>query len=383
VRNFRLGTVAAVAAGLLVPAIAQAADTQSSLYDCQPRDQKAANPPPRPDLSPKMDAVVAEAIASDDFKQVCPAGEVPEPTKTNESPMADPPSPARSETELTQDNAGVQKAQGASASRVKFGPRHGRHRGRFGASISRQPNGGFWYSWAGGWQGVAGSKGVNGLFVQQTNEQPYIPTWENNASAHSLGQLWGINEGGGGCDSTVETGWSESSGQFKDFNPHLFIFAFDCGVNRGYACTTCGNWVQSSTVAFPNMTVTHNDVFHVYGAEMAGNNWWFYYDGQWVGYIPHAVWAIRFPYVLNELEAGGEVATPEKWTCADMGYGGLFGTHPWAAMFSSVWYVYNNSTQGETANMLYQHRLDSDTGAYTSGNWAYNYQFRYGGPGWC
>ena len=151
VKGFRLGTVAAVAAGLLVPAIAQAADTPSSLYDCQPRDQKAANPPPQPDLSPKMDAVVAEAIASDDFKQVCPAGEVPEPTKTNESPMADPPSPAKSETEPTQDNAGVQRAQGASASRVKFGHRHGRHRGRLerrfqgsrmGASGTRGPEAG-------------------------------------------------------------------------------------------------------------------------------------------------------------------------------------------------------------------------------------------------
>jgi hypothetical protein len=126
------------------------------------------------------------------------------------------------------------------------------------------------------------------------------------------------------------------------------------------------------------MTVSHNDVCHLYGAEMTGNNICFYYDGQWVG-DPHSTYVYTFPYQFTRLEAGGEVETPSYYTCADVGYGGLYESHPWAVMFAAVWYNYQG--QPETANMPYS--LDSDTAAYTSGNWAGGNQFRYGGPGWC
>jgi hypothetical protein len=364
VKCFRLGTIAAVAASMLVPAIAQAADTPSSLYDCQPRDQEAAKPPPQPDLPPKLDAVLAEAIASDDFKQVCPAGEVPEPTRTNPSPK----------TLLPAEDG----ATGARLSRVRGGRTHGT---RKSASKSRVAIGSFWYSWAYGNQELPASKGVTGLWAAQTNEQPYIDYSESVAGAHSIGQLWGSNEvGGAGCNSTSEIGWSESAGQFGDVNPHLFIFGFDCGVSLGYAYVGSGNWVQSSSVVFPNSTLTHNDVFHIYGTHLAGNNWWFYYDGQWVGYIPQGAWKNHFPWVVKRLTAGGEVATPNYSTCTDMGYGGLFGSHPWAAMFREVWYEYENNTKTGNANL---YGASSDPSSYSTGNWVGGYQFRYGGPGWC
>ena len=63
-----------------------------------------------------------------------------------------------------------------------------------------------------------------------------------------------------------------------------------------------------------------------------------------------------------------------------MGYGGLFGSHPWAAMFREVWYEYENNTKTGNANL---YGASSDPSSYSTGNWVGGYQFRYGGPGWC
>jgi hypothetical protein len=356
----------AVMASLLVPVIVQAAETSPSLYDCRARDPQAADPPPQPDLPPKMDAVLAEAIASDDFEQICPAGEVPEPTGTKAVP------------EKILAPTVTQSAQaGPVRARRNSGRRHGR-----GASTSREYSGGFWYSWAMGRQAYSSSKNVNAFFISQTNEQPYIDFGESTAGAHSLGQLWTINRASESCYSTTETGWSESQGQFGDVNPHLFVHAFDCGAAMGYAGKGL-SWVQSSGVIFPNSTLSHNDVFHVYGAKLDGNNWWIYYDGQWVGYIPNGAWAYHFPWRTQEAEAGGEVSTPNIWTCTDMGYGGLYGTHPWAAMVNYNWIEYNWSTQSAWA---YLSGWANDPNAYVTGNWNSGGQgtnFRYGGPGYC
>jgi hypothetical protein len=117
---------------------------------------------------------------------------------------------------------------------------------------------------------------------------------------------------------------------------------------------------------------------------MTGNNWWIYYDGQWVGYIPHSRWAYYFPNVINEAQAGGEVMTVNYSTCADMGYNALFGGNPEAAMFSSVWYEYNYNTQSANTDLS---SYSSDPSNYATGNWSsppnHGYAFRYGGPGWC
>jgi hypothetical protein len=142
-------------------------------------------------------------------------------------------------------------------------------------------------------------------------------------------------------------------------------------------------WVQSSSVVFPNSVLTHNDTFHVYGARMDGNNWWIYYDGQWVGYVPHSAWVELFPSVLTEIQAGGEVATPNLISCADMGYAGLFGTNGSAAMFSDVWYEYNYNKESSSAYMT---KYASDPSYYSTGHWDAGHpgsEFRYGGPGWC
>lgn len=378
-RGFRWGLLIAVAVSALAPAVGQAAYTSPSLYDCEPRDPNIASPPPQPDLPPDVEAKLAKAIASDDFAAVCPSGEVPEPTRIPQIQKRLP----------TPRHA----SGGAAAASRAWGGRHfspsGRKPGRkaAGARASRSAINGYWYSWSIGYQQYLVSKGVNSLFVVQTNEQPYIPTGESELGAHSSAQLWAIEQAPkGGCFSTTETGWSESIGQFKDVSPHLFVYSMDCGGNGVYSSNEYGGfyWVQSSAVTFPNQALTHNDAFHVYGARMTGNNWWIYYDGQWVGYIPHSRWAYNFPNVINEAQAGGEVMTVNYSTCADMGYNALFGGNPAAAMFSNVWYEYNYNTQSANTDLL---SYSSDPSNYATGNWSsppnHGYAFRYGGPGWC
>jgi len=373
-----LGLLIAVAFSVLVSGVARASYTSPHLYDCEPRDPNIASPPPQPKLPPEVAALLPAAVASDEFKDVCPKGEVPEPTGIRQIQKKLPRPGALSDG----------TASSSSAWRGRSSAPGGKKRGKKapGAKASRAALNGYWYSWSIGYQQYLASKGLNSLFVVQTNEQPYIPTTESQLGAHSSGQLWAIKQGGGGCFSTTETGWSESIGQFGDIAPHLFVYSIDCGGGGIYSSNEYGGfyWQQSSTVTFPNQALTHNDAFHVYGARMAGNNWWIYYDGQWVGYIPHSRWAYQFPNVITESQAGGEVMTVNHSTCADMGYAALFGGNPGAAMFSNVWYEYNYNTQSANADL---YSYSSDPSYYATGNWAYppnhGYAFRYGGPGWC
>jgi Neprosin len=369
----------ALAAGLVamaclvaVPGL-EAAYTAPHLYDCGPRDPRAADPPPLPQLPPEVAAQLPEAIAANDFRRLCPPGEVPKPTRIpNHAKRVAP----------TAAHGGESAPLGRvwAPARRKAGKRGGQ------AGASRSALGGFWYSWSIGYQLYYPSQGINGLFALQTNERPYIPESESKLNAHSSAQIWAIKRGGAGCYSTAETGWSESIGQFGDSKPHLFVYSIDCGVGNAYSSNAFGgiNWVQSSPVAFPNMALTNNDTFHVYGARMDGNNWWIYYDGQWVGYIPHSSWSYMFPNVITEAQAGGELMTVNHNTCADMGYAGLYGGNPGAAMFANVWYEYNYNTQS-TSTYLTSH--SSDPSYYATGNWSsppnHGYAFRYGGPGWC
>jgi hypothetical protein len=354
----------------LIASTADAAYSPPSSYDCRPRPVNMASPPPKPQLPARAQEAEQRAIAAEGFHPLCPAGEVPYPTGGGDMVKATPPA-GRALGAPGTDPQFLRSTQG-----------RGGHRGR-GARTSRETWAGKWYSWATGYQQFAATKNVNALWAEQTNEQPYIDYAESLNWAHSLGQIWALGwPADSNCWSTAETGWSESAGQYGDVNPHLFVFAFDCGVGIGEAGGSLP-WVQNSLVVFPRAVVSHNDVFHTYGARLDGNNWWIYYDGQWVGYIPHSAWKQYFPSVLKEIQTGGEVATQNYSTCTDMGYGGLYGTHPWAAMFQHVWYEYNWSQNAATAAL---NKYSSDPSYYNTGHWDLGYPgtlFRYGGPGWC
>ena len=109
-RGFRLGLLIAAAVSALAPAVGKAAYTSPSLYDCEPRDPNIAKPPPLPDLPPEVAALLPKAIESNEFKAVCPKGEVPEPTPIARIPKRVAPSLSAA-------------GQEAGASRVRAGRR--------------------------------------------------------------------------------------------------------------------------------------------------------------------------------------------------------------------------------------------------------------------
>jgi hypothetical protein len=165
---------ALILASLLASSWVQAAPyTSPFLYDCQPRDPNMAKPPPPPELPPQVAAQLPEAIESDHFEAVCPEGEVPEPTGTKQFPKMTPPAAGAAEPGAVQVQ-GVRARLHAGGGKVRGGHKHRKKVPRATAS-ERQEHNGYWFSYSLGSQEYAASKGVNGLWVSQTNELPYIP----------------------------------------------------------------------------------------------------------------------------------------------------------------------------------------------------------------
>lgn len=260
-------------------------------------------------------------------------------------------------------------------------------RAAHGASAARQFRGNAWYSWVNPSEYTGGTI-LNYAYDIQTNEQPFVDYGRDGNASHSLGQLWAVDPWApNNTSSTVELGWSESLGQFGDVQPHLFIAMSDAGVypGGGYVGNGIIPWVQSSSSAYPNMAVAHSGGWHSYAVwnyQYAGN-WWVYYDGQWLGYIPPGAWHTHFPAYMDYFQAGGEVATGTQYTCTDMG-NGQYGTSGSAAQVGQAGVGWGNPQSTAVANLT---NSVSDPNAYNSGNWSgpnnTGYSFRYGGNGWC
>jgi hypothetical protein len=221
---------------------------------------------------------------------------------------------------------------------------------------------------------------VSGLWVLQRNEQPTFDLADATDSGHSLGQLWVVDRRGPACTSSVEIGWTVSPEQYGDLQPHLFVYAWDCGVGLGYVGQSSIPWVQRSHVIAPNAVLGHGRSLHRYGVELRGGAWWFSYDGRWLGYIPSSAWVRRFPSVITETEVGGEVAVPGYGACTTMGNEGRYGTDPRAALVSGVWYKRGGS------RIAARLKGYSSNARYTTGGWergGLGDRFRYGGPGRC
>lgn len=231
-----------------------------------------------------------------------------------------------------------------------------------------------------GFQGFAGRRRVTGLWALQQNARPSVDDPSGEREAHSLGQLWAVAQRGPDCMSDVEMGWTVSQGQYGDAQPHLFMYAWDCGVGLGYVGQSSIPWVQRSDSIAPNAPLNYGPAQHLYGVQLKGGNWWFNYDGQWVGYIPRSAWTRLFPTRIQEGEVGGEVATPELETCTTMGSEGLYGTNKLATRVAYAWYM-----RRRVALPAKLHHYSTDP-QYTTGGWRRGRagpRFRYGGPGWC
>jgi hypothetical protein len=183
------------------------------------------------------------------------------------------------------------------------------------AYASRELIGGGWYSWA--------------LGAQQTSRG--FPTSLMNRAISSRTFKAGTRIAWASCGESTrphQTAYrplrragSRRPGSTQTSIHTWFISRFDNG--SGAYVGAGAPWVQYSTTVYPNMIITHDGRVHSYAAYLYGGNWWFYYDGQWVGYIPGTSW--RYPPAINLVEFGGEVATNEYATCTDKG-NGLFGT---------------------------------------------------------
>lgn len=252
---------------------------------------------------------------------------------------------------------------------------------------------GYRYSWAAGYQNYRRGEHVSGLWAMLQNERPSVDDPLGAGSAHSLGQIWAI-ERRGPCMSDVEMGWTVSPGQYGDSEPHLFVYAWDCGVELGYVGQSSIPWVQYSSSIAPNATVKTGDQLHLYGVALRGGNWWFSYDGQWIGYIPASAWTRMFPSAIGEALVGGEVVTAESEPCTAMGNGGLYGDSGGAALVADVWYQRSEARHrrrgaaSRTPNVGAEAKLsgyESDSW-YRTGGWDRGHpgpRFRYGGPGRC
>lgn len=332
----------AVVGGVVIyQSFALGTDTPRALFKCEKKQSDIANPPPNMPSRVDGNNKLKPSVRS----PVCPSGEVAMPKETK--------GPKRHSSRLIKQ---TDQLSPPVTGRYYFG--------------------GYYYSWSKGVQNVKGMR-VTSLFADQTNEKPWI-NYTTSKFNHSLGQIWAIDNSDSRGLTTIETGWTESLGQFGDVEPHFFVFHEDAGLLLGYAPN--GGWVQYSNLVYPNMTVSHNDNFHRYGVQLYNGNWWVYYDGYWAGYYPAKAFPLHFPNYLTSIEAGGEVATVEENTWTDMGNAARRGTDPQAAMFNAVWM---DTGLGPAFAKLSAY--NSDPFSYITGNWYNGHPgptFRYGGTGW-
>ena len=264
VRGFRLGLLIAVAVSVLVPAVGQAAYTSSSLSTTASRETRTSpSPPPQPDLPPEVRSQVGRGDRERRLRS-----RSARPAKCRSRPGS-----ARIQKRLPTAPAlsdGRPRPAGRGAGRRFAGRPEAWKAGRGDGVVAERNRRLLVLVVRSATSNYLASKGVNSLFAVQTNEQPYIPTGENELEPTARLRSGRSSEGGAGCFSTAETGWSESIGQFKDVEPASLRVFDRLRRWRGYSSNAYGGhyWVQSSGVMFPNQALTHNDVFHVYGARM-------------------------------------------------------------------------------------------------------------------
>jgi Neprosin len=363
---------------------ASAPAKDAARFVCAPRPAGTATPPPQPVLSPDAAARVAKAKALLEAHAMCADGQVPVLTAAAKHAAA-------ADLARLQRTPDPGPAPGGGAIRSARGAQrpaaHARRRApRARAARELHPSVG-WYSYAIGSQEVPWQDGTFALFGQQSNEDPFI--MYPQPCEHSDSQLWGRdNTPGAGSYSGEEIGWMVDQCRFgtQDLAPHLQVELHDAGVYRCHeqVCTgvpSGSGWHAATNVVQPGAVLTHNDTWHTYGIQNASGNWWYYYDGTWLGYYDPGVFSLYRNTGFTEIQAGGEVYSqqPFQSTCTDMGsFGPIRGDQGNAAMWLSVWRGFGATSQNASFTPY-----ESDAAQYDTGFWSGGNQFRYGGGGWC
>lgn len=365
--------VAAIALATASSALAQSGqqsrqvlDGAERAYSCATPDRDIATPPPQPELPLTAERIVARQKPLLTANPDCPVGTVVAPKVM----AARKGSPVLAQgSEAASGATGVTGPKGA-VTRGGTGGRATARRARPRAVFQY----GYWYWYAIGSQGLAWQQGTNGLWAYQSNEKPYIQY--TNAQEHSISQLWGIDQTPGGAGSTQELGWIVDFRMFNDLEPHLFVYHFDGGAPTGYGA----GFVSETNVVGPGSVLTHNDNLHIYGIQRYGTDWWFYYDGIWLGRLPQSAYTRYWNAGFTRIDAGGELASSNPNTCGDMGsYGPIPGGAYNAAMWQQVW-----RQRGDTGNTEYAAFAPyaPDPAQYSLGFFTGS-SFRYGGGGYC
>jgi hypothetical protein len=131
------------------------------------------------------------------------------------------------------------------------------------------------------------------------------PTYVNaGAQGHSLDEI--SIQGGANDGNIAEIGWLVSTDQNGDADPHIFVFHWVNWDGKGY---NGFGWQQFSNKYYPGQNIAALMGRDVYiGYVLFQGNWWAWFDGQWLGYFPGALWQNAFTK-LSLIQWFGEVAS--------------------------------------------------------------------------
>jgi hypothetical protein len=138
------------------------------------------------------------------------------------------------------------------------------------------------------------ARGTRGM---STTSKPHCDTAGGLYYAHCLGQ-WAIQSAD--QQDRVELGWMVNPSWRADLNPFLFAFAADDNVSLGYAfdnrpgaCSVVPNcgWVDYATNPVNILAGLPKPANHDYIIERTTTVTWVGWNGSWVAYLPHSVFA--------------------------------------------------------------------------------------------
>lgn len=142
---------------------------------------------------------------------------------------------------------------------------------------------------------------IGGGMMISVDRPHYVGT---GGPGHTLNEI--SMQGGVQSGNIVEIGWTVSTEQNGDADPHIFVFHWVNWDGKGYNC--CG-WVQFSSRYYPGQNVSPLIGRETYiGYVFYNGNWWAWFDGDWIGYFPEQLWQNNFSTAAL-MQWFGEVAT--------------------------------------------------------------------------